>query len=43
VQQVTVRGVQLNQIKTCFTGVGHGLTEIVHDTRDLIQLQGARR
>src|SRR5690606_15330555 len=42
-QQVTVRRVQLNQVEARFTGVGDGLTEIIHDTRDLVQLQRAWR
>ena len=37
-----MRGVQLNQVKTGFTGVGHGLAEVVHDTRNFIQLKRAR-
>ena len=31
-QQVTVRRVQLSQVEARFTGVGDGLTEIIHDT-----------
>lgn len=37
-----MRGVQLNQVKAGFTGVGHGLTEVVNNPRDFVQLQRAR-
>ncbi len=43
VQQIAVGTVQLNHVETGFTGVGDGLTEIVDDARDLVQLQRARR
>ena len=38
-----MRRVQLNQVEARFTGVGDGLTEIIHDTRDLVQLKRAWR
>lgn len=41
-QQVTVRGVEFNQIETGFTRISDRLTEIIDDTRDLIRFQRAR-
>jgi hypothetical protein len=36
VQQVAVRGVQLDKVKTGIAGVAYRLTEIINDPRDLI-------
>ena len=42
VQQITVGGVQFNQIETGFTRIGDRLAEIIDDSRDLISFQRAR-
>lgn len=41
-QQISVGGVQLNEIETGFAGIGDGLAEIIHDTRDFMGFQRAR-
>ncbi|STM15896.1 Uncharacterised protein [Escherichia coli] len=38
-QQITVSRVELYQIKTSFTRVSNGLTEIIDDTRNLFQFK----
>lgn len=40
-QQITVSGVQFNQIETGFTRIGDSLAEIIDNSRDFIGFQRA--
>ncbi len=41
-QQITVSRVELYQIKTGFTRVSNGLTEIIDDTLNIFQFKSTR-